>query len=166
MSGLQRLLVSFCLTSCTVASAAPVVAMRGGGVAVGSGPSTIELRADSDAAFLAIRECKTSSLVIEGVRSPSEPGTAWSIYLTRSDDTRRLHKTHPGYVGEVNFFGTTSAKGDGRKVSYPLSLDVRALIGSVSTYQEARLTVRLVPAKQPEAASRPQIKGVTLWCSP
>jgi hypothetical protein len=166
MSGLQRLLLSFCLTSCTVAVAGPVIVLKGGGVALDSGPSAIELRADSDAAFLAIRECRTSSLVVEGVRSPSEPGTAWSIYLTRSDDTRRLHKTHPGYVGQVSFFGTTGAKGDGRKVSYPLSFDVRALIGKASSYQEARLTLRFVPVKQPEAASRPQIRSVTLWCSP
>ncbi len=138
---------------------APV--LTGNGAVLSAGVTKVALRKQRGAVLEAIRSCRSGSIVIDGIRATSEPGTAWSLYLLPAASGSKISKNHPGYVGDLNFFGTAHLGPRGRKMSFPLG---EAVLSSMAVLPSGRVELRLVPTGRPRVQSEPTFSKVQLWC--
>lgn len=143
--------------------AKPLALLQGEGLVLGESLAKVELRLTRDGSIDALQACRSASLVIEGIRSNSAPGAGWALFLAQPAQKVPLHSSHPGYVGSFNFFGTSRVGPDGRKVSFPVNIDFRAILDP-ALLQTVPMELRLEPTNRPAQGSVPRIGLVTLWC--
>lgn len=136
-------------------------ALTGNGAVLGAGVTKVALRTQRGTVLEAIRSCRSGSMVIDGIRSTSEPGVAWSLYLVPAASSLKIDKNHPGYVGDLNFFGTARLGPRGRKMSFPLG---QAVLSSMAAAPSGRVELRLVPTGRSRVQSGPTFSKVQLWC--
>lgn len=160
---LSALLSTLALAWNPLAMAMPLALLQGKGVVLGDETATVKLQLIRNGSIAALRACRSASMVIEGIRSEAEPGVGWDLFLTHPRDKAPFQLSHDGYFASLNFFGMSRVGPVGRKVSFPLTIDLRVILGT-ARQQTAPLELHLVPTKRPAAGSLPSIGLVTLWC--
>jgi hypothetical protein len=160
---LSALLCALALTWNPSAMAMPRALLQGKGVVLGEQAVTVKLHLTRNGSIAALQACRSASMVIEGIRSEAEPGVGWDLFLTHPGNKAPFQPSHDGYFASLNFFGMSRVGRVGRKVSFPLTIDLRVILGT-AVQQAAPLELHLVPTKRPAAGSLPSIGLVTLWC--
>jgi tyrosinase len=144
---------------------------KNGPVALAAGPVSVALAPPAGAAasvgerLAAVDPGRTLYLVLTGLRASTQPETLYQVYLGLPSGAAPTPDS-ASYVGTFNFFNAAigdEANGGGdssRFFSYDVtdlvrSLQARKLLGET-------VSVTLVPAGQPNAATRPVVGEVAL----
>jgi tyrosinase len=152
-----------------------------GRISLGSQSLTVPLTSDTpgapigDAAKVELRNrLKTLPpgrdvfLRIEGIRAPTDPGTAYDVHVT-TNRGGKPDRNAPSFLGSINFFGLSGhhasghgiadAAGHVRTVSFVLGKEARELLRAVER-DEPQVT--LVPTRPVRDDARPTIENISL----
>jgi hypothetical protein len=98
----------------------PLLAWPGGGTGVsgkplvlGTTPAGVQLSGKAGACEAAFAQDanRRFTLVLRGLRTKSEPGVGFRIFLNSGASPAATTRDAPGYVGDVNFYGLTKRSG-------------------------------------------------------
>ena len=162
-SDLRLLPFTLALSCHATATAEPLALFQGKGMELSDTISTVDLRSIRDGAISAARSCRSPSLVIEGIRSSSEPGAGWQLFLTAKGPEVPAALSDAARVSTLNFYGTSRVGALGRKVSFPIDPSLIARLAS-TRHVDVPLQLHLAPTKRPTEGSHPRLGLVALWC--